>query len=99
MKLKLLAVGVLVMAISLFAPLRLLAHHGGASLDDMSKLSRRTRRRYWRIAAGTARAWCRETSSRSPSTLRRGAGAWGASSSWSKPMARKCSGVEGGRGV
>jgi Family of unknown function (DUF6152) len=37
MKLKLLAVGVLVMAISLFAPLRLLAHHGGASLYDMSK--------------------------------------------------------------
>src|SRR5438309_779061 len=37
MKTKLLAVGVLLMAIPLFAPLRLLAHHGGNSLYDVKK--------------------------------------------------------------
>lgn len=36
MKVKLLAGGVLLMALPLFAP-RVLAHHGGASLYDMSK--------------------------------------------------------------
>ena len=37
MKAKALALGVLLMAIPLFATLPLLAHHGGASLYDMSK--------------------------------------------------------------
>jgi hypothetical protein len=38
MKAKLLAVGVLLLAIPFFAPLRLWAHHGGTSLYDMSKV-------------------------------------------------------------
>src|SRR5260370_18875843 len=37
MRAKLLAIGVFLMAIPLFVPFRLLAHHGGASLYDMSK--------------------------------------------------------------
>lgn len=37
MKVKLLSVGVFLMALPLFAPLRVWAHHGGASLYDMSK--------------------------------------------------------------
>ena len=38
MKAKLLAVGVVLLAIPLLAPLRLWAHHGGTSLYDMSKV-------------------------------------------------------------